>query len=234
MGSHRKCRRKSAGIPCVQGEQERNTALLDQTAERGSQPLLFPKEEQEGSGKGAWNQQPGGICHTFAGSPEAAEEISVRGSGRKGGGGFMRGKKPKEREKYIIRMGDGTLVEVNREIYLEWYRSERRERYQRERDRKYGVCSLERLEENGRLDEINEYMGNVTQEAAMRNIWRDKLQNALIRISTQDAQLIWLLYFEEITLKEVAKIFGCSRKSVRNNLARILRELNCILRMYDK
>ncbi len=43
----------------------------------------------------------------------------------------MRGKKPKEREKYVIRLGDGTLVEVNREIYLEWYRSERKERYQK-------------------------------------------------------------------------------------------------------
>ena len=40
----------------------------------------------------------------------------------------MRGKKPKEREKYLIRLGDGTLVEVNREVYLEWYQSERRER----------------------------------------------------------------------------------------------------------
>ncbi len=56
----------------------------------------------------------------------------------------MRGKKPKEREKYLIRLGDGTLVEVNREIYLEWYRSERRERYQRERDRKYGLCSMDK------------------------------------------------------------------------------------------
>lgn len=56
----------------------------------------------------------------------------------------MRGKKPKEREKYLIRLGDGTLVEVNREVYLEWYQSERRERYQRERDRKYGLCSIEK------------------------------------------------------------------------------------------
>ena len=61
----------------------------------------------------------------------------------------MRGKKPKERERYVIRMGDGTLVEVNREIYLEWYQSERRERYQRERDRKYGLCSIEGLHEKG-------------------------------------------------------------------------------------
>ena len=37
----------------------------------------------------------------------------------------MRGKKPRERDSYVLRMEDGTLVEVSREIYLErgipWY-----------------------------------------------------------------------------------------------------------------
>ena len=59
----------------------------------------------------------------------------------------MRGKKPKERKSYVLRMGDGTLVEVTREVYLEWYQSRRRERYQIERNQKYGVCSLNELEE---------------------------------------------------------------------------------------
>lgn len=87
----------------------------------------------------------------------------------------MRGKKPKERKKYVIRLDDGTLVEVNREIYLEWYRSERRERYQKERDRKYGVCSLEGLEERGCFPEIKVALGNVTEKIALRNIDKNKL-----------------------------------------------------------
>lgn len=61
----------------------------------------------------------------------------------------MRGKRPKDRKCYILRIGDGTLVEVTREVYLEWYRSRRRERYQQERKQKHGVCSLEELEERG-------------------------------------------------------------------------------------
>ena len=47
----------------------------------------------------------------------------------------MRGKKPKEREKYGLRLGDGTLVEVEREIYLEWSKikgQNARERLQQE------------------------------------------------------------------------------------------------------
>lgn len=45
----------------------------------------------------------------------------------------MRGKQPKERDHYVLRMADGTLVDVTREVYLEWHQSRRRERYQKER-----------------------------------------------------------------------------------------------------
>lgn len=55
----------------------------------------------------------------------------------------MRGKRPKERRCYVLRTSDGTIVEVTREVYLEWYQSRRRERYQKEQERKYQVSSLE-------------------------------------------------------------------------------------------
>ena len=48
----------------------------------------------------------------------------------------MRGKRPKERKCYILRAGDGTVVEVTREVYLEWYQSRRRERHQNEKKQK--------------------------------------------------------------------------------------------------
>lgn len=137
----------------------------------------------------------------------------------------MRGKKPKERERYVIRLGDGTLVEVNREIYLEWYRSERRERYQKERDRKYGVCSIEGLHEKGFFPEQSICIVDVTQEAVLWNECQDKLGNALKSLTKRDALLVRLLYFEEITVKEVADIFECSRKTIAKHRERILGEL---------
>lgn len=137
----------------------------------------------------------------------------------------MRGKRPKEREKYLIRLGDGMLVEVNREVYLEWYQSERRERYQRERDRKYGLCSIEKMQEKGYFPEQSIYAGDMTQEAALRNECWDRLENALKKLPEQDMQLLNLLYFEETTVKKVAEILGCSRKNVENRRRKILREL---------
>ena len=137
----------------------------------------------------------------------------------------MKGKKPKEREKYVIRLGDSTLVEVNREIYLEWYRSERRERYQRERDRKYGLCSIEGLHEKGYFPEQSVCAADVTLETVLWNECRDNLGNALKSLTKHDARLVQLLYFEEITVKAAADIFGCSRKTIGKHRERILKEL---------
>ena len=134
----------------------------------------------------------------------------------------MRGKKPKEREKYVIRLGDGTLVEVNREIYLEWYRSERRERYQKERDRKYGLCSIDKLHEKGYFPEQSIFASDTTQEAVLKNDYQQKLENALKNLTEQDIRLLKLLYFEETSVKRVAEIFGCSRKTIQNRHKRIL------------
>ncbi len=134
----------------------------------------------------------------------------------------MRGKKPKEREKYIIRLGNGTLVEVNREIYLEWHRSKRKERYQRERDREYGVCSMEKLHEKGYFPEHPISARDTTLEAVLRNEYRGRLENALKNLPEEDIRLVRLLYFEEMTVKKAAETFGCSRKTIQNRRGRIL------------
>ena len=45
----------------------------------------------------------------------------------------MPGKKPKERQRYMLRIND-TLVEVTREVYLAWYQAGRKERCQVEKN----------------------------------------------------------------------------------------------------
>lgn len=137
----------------------------------------------------------------------------------------MRGKKTKERGKYVIRLGNGTLVEVSREIYLEWYRSERRERYQKERDRKHRLCSIEKLHENGYFPEQSICASDTTQETVLRNECQSRLQNALKNLPEQDTRLLKLLYFDEITVKKAADIFNCSRKTIQSRRQRILEKI---------
>lgn len=56
----------------------------------------------------------------------------------------MRGKKPKERQRYVLRVNE-TLIEVTRDVYLAWYQSRRKERYQLEKMQKNGVCGIEKV-----------------------------------------------------------------------------------------
>lgn len=142
----------------------------------------------------------------------------------------MRGKKPKDREKYFIRLDGNTLVEVNREIYLEWHQSRRKERYQKERDREYGVCSLEGLEEKRNFSGSVAGRAEATEKIALRNIEREKLWEAIGKLPEQDMQLVKLLYFKEITVKKAAEILRCSRKTVKNRNRKALEILNAAMK----
>ncbi|NBH35718.1 sigma-70 family RNA polymerase sigma factor [Clostridiaceae bacterium] len=142
----------------------------------------------------------------------------------------MRGRKPKERDCYVLRMGDGTLVEVSREVYLEWYQSRRRERYQDEKSRKHGVYSLDELEEKEISRGLPSCVRDGLEETALRNLCRDKVREALGKLPKIDAALIDLLYFKETTVTDAAKICNCSRKTIQNRRKRILEELGGILK----
>ncbi len=135
----------------------------------------------------------------------------------------MRGKKPKERKSYVLRMRGGTLVEVTREVYLEWYQSRRRERYQQERNRKHGVCSFEEMEEQGC---VYVPVTDSLEETAIKKMCIGKLREVMDALPEEDMYLLYLLFFEEVTVKEAAQLCGCSRKTVENRRKKILRELN--------
>ena len=135
----------------------------------------------------------------------------------------MRGRRPKERKCYVLRTSDGTVVEVTREVYLEWYQSRRRERYQREKERKYQVSSLEMLAEQGTIplgaaDDL--------EDTVIREMCAEKLRLVMEELTEEDAYLLYLLFFEEVTIKEAAQFCGCSRKTIANRRKRILKELN--------
>ena len=113
----------------------------------------------------------------------------------------MRGKQPKQRDHYVLRMADGTLVDVTREVYLEWHQSRRREKYQKERNRKYGICSLNELEGKGKYSGFLDVAEGL-EEMVLRNICRDKVREVLRNLPAEDARLIELLYFLEITVTD--------------------------------
>ena len=87
---------------------------------------------------------------------------------------------------------------------------------------KHGVCSLEGLEENSYFSVQSDIS---PEEAVLKKMYIDKLREAMENLPEEDAYLIYLLFFEEITVKEAAQICGCSRKTIQNRRKRILKNL---------
>ena len=137
----------------------------------------------------------------------------------------MRGKKPSEREKYVLPAGGGAFVEVTREVYLEWHQSRRRERYQAEKKKAHGVCSLEALGENALSVLPGGYWENTPEENAAKLICMEKVRQGISRLQERDACLVRMLFFDEMTVTDTALAFGCSRKSIRKRRDRILEQL---------
>ena len=138
----------------------------------------------------------------------------------------MRSKKTKERESYVLRMCDGTLVEVTRAVYLEWHRSKRREKYQYECRQKHNVCYY------ADMDAISDLCVQDTdclEDTAIGNICIEKLYEALRKLSEPDAFFIYLMYFEELPIKEIARICKCDRRTIHYRRDRILKKLRLTL-----
>lgn len=78
------------------------------------------------------------------------------------------------------------------------------------------------MQENGNIlkSDSVDLEARILQKLCMEKLWAaiDELQGA-------DAYLLYLLFFEERTVKEVAQLYGLSRKTISNRRKRILAEL---------
>ena len=133
----------------------------------------------------------------------------------------MRGKKPKERQRYVLRVNE-TLVEVTRDVYLAWYQSRRKERYQLEKMQKNGVCGIEKVGETS----YNSYLHILSpEEIVIRVSEIQELQEALKYLSEEEMELIRLLFFEEYTVKKTAQYFGMLYKDNQKQENKVLQKL---------
>lgn len=108
------------------------------------------------------------------------------------------------------------------DVYLAWYQSRRKERYQLEKMQKNGVCGIEKVGETS----YNSYLHILSpEEIVIRVSEIQELQEALKYLSEEEMELIRLLFFEEYTVKKTAQYFGCCTKTIRNRKNKVLQKL---------
>ena len=132
--------------------------------------------------------------------------------------------------KKYIRV-EGTLVEVTEVIYKEYYRLDRYERYQEERDLEKGTYSYENLLSGDmvRGDLVADMFQKSVVEQVEFNILSEALREALNTLKKKDQEFIYQIYFSGKSIRMLADETEKSSSSLSRQHKRIMKKLKNVL-----
>ena len=139
------------------------------------------------------------------------------------------GKEFKKRDNYVIKMGK-ELVPVTREVYEEYHKMERRERYLVERDQDNSLIFFSTLRaEDSSTDVPIRDSGVDVEEEVIKQMFLDKLPKALALLSDDEIEMIRDLYWNDISIRELARKTDTAKSTLLNKRDRVLAKLRKIL-----
>ena len=135
-----------------------------------------------------------------------------------------------DKEKYMIKV-EGKLVEVTPEVYYAYFRMERQERWQEEKQQGHAVMSYDALDdgETVGVEVVPDLTTPSMEEAVMTREIHEKLHRALDALPKAERELIQAIYFDGFTEKEYAVSSGLSQQGVSYRLRKILSKLRIFM-----
>ena len=111
-----------------------------------------------------------------------------------------------EHKKYIL-MVRGKPVEVSYEVYYEYHRMDRRDRYLEERDMAHGKTLYSNPDTSEVLGEemLSDRNAVSTEDAAIAHILYEKLHLCLDMLSEGDRKLLHAVFFDEVSLRQLSE-----------------------------
>ena len=126
----------------------------------------------------------------------------------------------------------GMLMEVSEDAYKAFYRAQRRQKYLNERSNDNGDFSYDMLttdDFNGEdilIDTISDTAGQ-----AETNVWVDKLRKAITLLSANEQRLLHQLFYQRLSERNVAEMYGVSQVAIHKQKARTLAKLKKLLKI---
>ena len=135
-----------------------------------------------------------------------------------------------DKEKYMIKV-EGKLVEVTPDVYYAYFRMERQERWQEEKQQGHAVVSYDALDdgETVGVEVVPDLTTPSMEEAVMTREIHEKLHRALDALPKAERELIQAIYFDGFTEKEYAVSSGLSQQGVSYRLRKILSKLRIFM-----
>ena len=127
-----------------------------------------------------------------------------------------------EKKKYILY-----AQEVSEEVYLAYHRVNNRERALRRKDQKHGVVFYSNMDTEETLGEemIPDLQSPSVEDYVLEKIKKEQLYFCLSLLTNAERDLIYALYFENLTEREYAARIGVSQTSVNRRKHKIEEKL---------
>lgn len=120
----------------------------------------------------------------------------------------------------------GMLMEASEDVYKEFYKKKRRQKYLNECSKNNGDFSYDTLttdDFNGEdilVDTISDTAGQ-----AETNVWLDKLRKVIILLSADEQRLLHHLFDQQLSERTIADMYGVSQVAIHKQKARTLAKL---------
>lgn len=124
----------------------------------------------------------------------------------------------------------GSLMEVSKEDYEEYYRQRNRQIYIDRRASRNGDVSYNALT----TDEFNGEDILIAEQpdvcdTVVESIMTDKLKEAILKLTDEEQLLIYRHYYSDIPGTELAEIYGVSQQAISKRIAKIRVKLKNLL-----
>lgn len=136
-----------------------------------------------------------------------------------------------DKKECYIRVKD-ELVEVTREVYLTYYRGKRGEETQLEKIRRNHVVSYDAFDTESALgaEMLIDTASDEPEDIVIARLMSEKLHDSISKLSEDERQLIYMLFFDRYSERETALKLGISSMTVHNKKNRILAKLLKLLK----
>lgn len=136
----------------------------------------------------------------------------------------------KEYEDKLFLPLHGMLMEVAEEEYKSFYKNVRRQKYLKElsatnEDFSYDMLTTDDFNGQDILVDTEQDV----EEIVEKNLMLASLNDCLSLLSAEEKELIQMIYFEELTEREIAKKQGVSQVAIHKKKQRILHKLKLYL-----
>ena len=135
------------------------------------------------------------------------------------------------KKEFYIRIKD-ELVEVTQEVYLTYYRGKRGEETQLEKIRRNHVVSYDAFDTESALgaEMLIDTASDEPEDIVIARPMSEKLHDSISKLSEDERQLIYMLFFDGYSERENALKLGISSMTVHNKKNRILAKLLKLLK----